>query len=265
MDRHSVARRARFPRVCAPPMSAEVRLPSPGTDDARSPPHHRRFTSLCGAADGRVRGWPIALIATCVLLAFSDAAFAAPDITLSKSTPGQVLYGTDATVTLTASNPALQPFGYNLSFRDVLPPGVHYVAGSAPFAPRVIADAPSAGFHDAGVGQPRRSRAGDEPVAELQRQPRHGRLRCRRHLFRPRLRLRQHGPARGPGVHADGRAGPHDHHRLGRRGGVIDSWSRSRSRRTSPAPRVSCCAGCTTTRRSTRSRCATTRSPRRAG
>ena len=96
-------------------------------------------------ADGRVRGWPIALIATCVLLAFSDAAFAAPDITLSKSTPGQVLYGTDATVTLTASNPAVQPFGYNLSFRDVLPPGVHYVAGSAPSAPRVIADAPTAG------------------------------------------------------------------------------------------------------------------------
>src|ERR1700759_3742079 len=86
------------------------------------------------------------LVLTYALLGSPAAAYASPDITLAKATPAQVLYGTDAPVTLTATNPAMQPFGYNLSFRDVLPPGVHYAGGSAAVAPKVVADAPTAGF-----------------------------------------------------------------------------------------------------------------------
>lgn len=71
-----------------------------------------------------------------------------PDVSLDKSTSGTVLWGETSTVTLTASNPAGQPTGYNLSARDVLPPGVSYVPGSASPAvgdPQQIADAPGPG------------------------------------------------------------------------------------------------------------------------
>ena len=84
------------------------------------------------------------------LFAGAPAAQAAgtPNIALDKSAPATVLYGEESTVTLHASNPTGQPVGYNLSFRDVLPAGVSYVAGSAPAVvgqPQVINNAPAAG------------------------------------------------------------------------------------------------------------------------
>lgn len=71
-----------------------------------------------------------------------------PNISMSKTTSGTVLLGGNSNVTLTASNPNGQPVGYNLSFRDVLPPGISYVSGSSPAStgePQVIANAPGAG------------------------------------------------------------------------------------------------------------------------
>jgi large repetitive protein len=52
-----------------------------------------------------------------------------PDITLDKSMPAETLYGDATTVTLTASN-ATATDGYNLSFNDVLPPGVTLTSSS---------------------------------------------------------------------------------------------------------------------------------------
>ncbi len=71
-----------------------------------------------------------------------------PNISLNKATSGKVLYGEDSTVTLKVSNPAGQPTGYNLSFRDVLPAGITYVANSAPAnvgEPQVFNNAPGPG------------------------------------------------------------------------------------------------------------------------
>lgn len=71
-----------------------------------------------------------------------------PDISLDKSGDSRVLFGENSNYTLTASNPSGQPTGYNLSFRDVLPAGVSYVAGSAPAMvgePQIINNAPSSG------------------------------------------------------------------------------------------------------------------------
>ena len=75
-----------------------------------------------------------------------------PAITLSVGSPAHVLYGSKATVTLSAENPSGQPYGYNLSYRAVLPTGVSFVAGSTHSgsggtvpAPEVIANEPSAG------------------------------------------------------------------------------------------------------------------------
>jgi len=83
-----------------------------------------------------------------------SAAGAAPlpnSLVLSKQAPASVLYGAPSTVTLTAAstwsttNPSPERY-YNASFRDVLPVGVGYVAGSANPAPdRVLTDSPVAG------------------------------------------------------------------------------------------------------------------------
>ncbi len=54
----------------------------------------------------------------------------APNLALSESAPATVLYGADAGVSLTASDPSGGTWGYNLSFEDVLPAGVSYVPGS---------------------------------------------------------------------------------------------------------------------------------------
>ncbi|HEY2479710.1 MAG TPA: hypothetical protein VGI17_13400 [Solirubrobacterales bacterium] len=49
-----------------------------------------------------------------------------PNIALAANAPAQALIGTQQEVHLTASNPAEEPRGYNLTFRDVLPKGVAY-------------------------------------------------------------------------------------------------------------------------------------------
>jgi len=73
-----------------------------------------------------------------------------PSIGLSVAAPASVLYGANATVTLTATNPPSQPYGYNLSYRAVLPEGVSYVAGSGhssagALEPQAIANEPASG------------------------------------------------------------------------------------------------------------------------
>jgi uncharacterized repeat protein (TIGR01451 family)/fimbrial isopeptide formation D2 family protein len=66
-----------------------------------------------------------------------------PDITASVSS-SSTLYGDPVHVAVSATNPKTEPYGYNLSFRAVLPEGVSY-AGGAPVAPQEIADAPNDG------------------------------------------------------------------------------------------------------------------------
>ncbi len=74
-----------------------------------------------------------------------------PNVALSVQAPASVLYGANATVTLSASNPSGQPYGYNLSYRTVLPSGISYVAGSTHVGgataadPKTIAGEPKAG------------------------------------------------------------------------------------------------------------------------
>jgi fimbrial isopeptide formation D2 family protein/uncharacterized repeat protein (TIGR01451 family) len=92
-------------------------------------------------------------LALCLLAGVGDAVAAgSPEIGLSVEAPATVLYGANATVTLSASNPAGQPYGYNLSYRAVLPAGISYVAGSgranggsSAQNPQVIANKPLEG------------------------------------------------------------------------------------------------------------------------
>jgi uncharacterized repeat protein (TIGR01451 family)/fimbrial isopeptide formation D2 family protein len=88
-----------------------------------------------------------AVLATFVALFASATAIAAPAVTLKKEAPKSVLLGTQSEVHLVAENPKTSVTGYNLTFRDVLPVGVNYVAGSAgeEDAPRVLHDKPAAG------------------------------------------------------------------------------------------------------------------------
>lgn len=84
------------------------------------------------------------------LLAGTAHAEGHPSITLAVGAPATVLYGSNATVTLTAANPAGQPYGYNLSYRVVLPEGISYVAGSGhtpsgALEPEMLANEPAAG------------------------------------------------------------------------------------------------------------------------
>jgi len=90
------------------------------------------------------------VVAMATFLLAPALAAAAPNITLTESTGGTVLYGNQSSVTLTAANPAGQPWGYNLSFRDVLPANTSYVSGSGTFlgqaaAPQIMANEPIAG------------------------------------------------------------------------------------------------------------------------
>jgi fimbrial isopeptide formation D2 family protein/uncharacterized repeat protein (TIGR01451 family) len=96
----------------------------------------------------------LALIAslalTLALRATPAEAEGSPAITLSVGAPANVLYGSDATVTLTAANPSGQPYGYNLSYRAVLPEGISYVPGSGhastgALEPQTLANEPEAG------------------------------------------------------------------------------------------------------------------------
>ncbi len=83
-----------------------------------------------------------ALLATVAPAPLASAA-GTPDISLSASLEGETLFGDTTAVTLTASN-STGANGYNLSFNDVLPPGVSWAGGDTPTT--TIADAPAAGF-----------------------------------------------------------------------------------------------------------------------
>jgi large repetitive protein len=83
-----------------------------------------------------------------IALAVPAVAFAAgePNISLDKHAPEQALLGTTQPVQLVVKNPVGQPRGYNLSFRDVLPKGVTYVANSSSkIPPTVLLNAPHVG------------------------------------------------------------------------------------------------------------------------
>jgi uncharacterized repeat protein (TIGR01451 family) len=94
----------------------------------------------------------LATVATSCVLALGPApsaiAAGTPDITLTEKAPATVLYGSPATIALTAANPS-GTYGYNLALRDVLPVGVAYLAGSTAPAelgePTVLSDQPGAG------------------------------------------------------------------------------------------------------------------------
>ncbi|HMS62874.1 MAG TPA: hypothetical protein PKD63_11385, partial [Solirubrobacteraceae bacterium] len=89
----------------------------------------------------------LTLLCCVILLAAPPGARAAGSPNISATTSSSsVLFGAPATVTLNASNPAAQPYGYNLSFRAVLPANTTYVAGSGSPAPTtVLAGQPAAG------------------------------------------------------------------------------------------------------------------------
>lgn len=95
------------------------------------------------------RGWRwIAVVAgiaglvalTLVALARADGT---PNISASVSS-SVTLYGDPVEVTVSAQNPQGQPYGYNLSYRVVLPAGVSY-GGGGPTGPKEILDAPAPG------------------------------------------------------------------------------------------------------------------------
>jgi uncharacterized repeat protein (TIGR01451 family)/fimbrial isopeptide formation D2 family protein len=80
--------------------------------------------------DGLLRSvLALAMVAVWLVVAPAPAAQAAGSINLAKTGGGSVLFGGKATFTLTATNDGGVE-QYNLSFRDVLPTGVSYVAGS---------------------------------------------------------------------------------------------------------------------------------------
>lgn len=91
-----------------------------------------------------------------VAVGVAPAAAADPIIQLTKQGPGQILVGDTATYTLTATNPGGtdQVPQYNLSFRDVLPPGVVYVGPTTPasagtptvFTNRLVASDPASEY-----------------------------------------------------------------------------------------------------------------------
>ncbi|HEY2056219.1 MAG TPA: hypothetical protein VGH14_20000 [Solirubrobacterales bacterium] len=93
----------------------------------------------------RLRPLAIALFLGLLLAgAFASTADAAgtPNISASVSSSSP-LYGEPVHVTLNAANPGTEPYGYNLSYRVVLPKGVSYEGGS-PVPPTVIANQPLA-------------------------------------------------------------------------------------------------------------------------
>jgi uncharacterized repeat protein (TIGR01451 family)/fimbrial isopeptide formation D2 family protein len=87
----------------------------------------------------------LCVVALTLLLALAATAEAdgTPDISATVSSSSTLLGG-PVHVRATAENPNGQPYGYNLSFRVVLPAGVTY-AGGAPVAPKQIADEPNSG------------------------------------------------------------------------------------------------------------------------
>jgi large repetitive protein len=113
----------------------------------RSPLPARRSPPL-----GFGLAWACLLALLALLLPGAAWAEGKPNLGLAATAPTSVLFGAKATVTLEASNPAGEPYGYNLSYRAVLPEGVAYVSGSSKLgsggaapAPTVIANQPKAG------------------------------------------------------------------------------------------------------------------------
>src|SRR5437870_452156 len=98
-----------------------------------------------------LRALAVAALLLQLLLCAGARAEGSPAITLSVEGPSSLLYGARASVRLNAANPAEQPYGYNLSYRAVLPEGISYVSGSSKangssFAnPKVIVNAPASG------------------------------------------------------------------------------------------------------------------------
>jgi fimbrial isopeptide formation D2 family protein/uncharacterized repeat protein (TIGR01451 family) len=89
---------------------------------------------------------PVLGILWLLLGAAAASASGTPSLTLTASEPANSLYGSVVPVTLRATNPGGQAYGYNLTFREVLPAGVTYAAGSSTGSggpvgdPTVIAD-----------------------------------------------------------------------------------------------------------------------------
>ena len=81
------------------------------------------------------------LLALFVVPATAGAA-GSPAIELAVKAPTSILFGAHATITLEADNPAKEPYGYNLSYRAVLPEGVAYVPGSTKISAGGAAPAP---------------------------------------------------------------------------------------------------------------------------
>ena len=74
--------------------------------------------------------WACLLALLALLAPVAARAEGKPNLGLSVTSPKSILFGAKATVTLEASNPTGEPYGYNLSYRAVLPEGVAYVPGS---------------------------------------------------------------------------------------------------------------------------------------
>jgi uncharacterized repeat protein (TIGR01451 family)/fimbrial isopeptide formation D2 family protein len=75
-----------------------------------------------------------------------------PNIGFAVAGPNSLLYGTNATFALEADNPTSEPYGYNLSYRAVLPKGVSYVAASTKLGSGATVPAP-AEYHNAATGE----------------------------------------------------------------------------------------------------------------
>src|SRR6201996_2232462 len=89
----------------------------------------------------------VGLVAAIAMIVPAAASAAGePNISLEKHAPEQALLGTRKAVQLVVKNPLGQPRGYNLSFRDVLPKGVAYVADpTAKVAPPGLDNEPAEG------------------------------------------------------------------------------------------------------------------------
>ena len=222
----------------------------------------------------RLLGLALALLCGALLAVPAGAnAAGTPNLGLAADAPARVLIGGTANVTLTATNPSGQPYGYNLSFRDVLPAGVSYVANSAKLRGRVghapgdrRQRGPADRDDDADLAQRRR------PLAELQRQadlpgprtPRPGRTRSASAARTARTRIRRARtstptPGSSPPSTPPAPRRPARPARPRRPRRPPSPRSTSPCRRT--ARRASCCAARTTTRPSTPSTSGTTTSP----
>lgn len=106
-----------------------------------SDPHRPRSPRLLGRALASV------LLTLAALFAFTASAEASgtPDISFTANASTSTLLGGSTQISFSAHNPTGEPYGYNLSYRAVLPAGAAYAPGSAPIDPQVINNAPSAG------------------------------------------------------------------------------------------------------------------------